>query len=359
MSSSRTSRRTRYIALVAAGAVLAGACGSAERAERADPTTLVLLTYESFTPSPTAFDAFTEATGITVDIARSGDAGELVSKAVLTAGNPEGDVLWGVDNTLLSRVLEAEVFVPYAADGLSQIPPRLTALVPGHQLTPVDEGDVCINYDVAALGDRGLPPPTDLASLLAPGYRDLLVVPNPATSSPGLAFMLATIAEFGTEGWLDYWGQLRASGVRVVDGWNEAYYGEFTRSGGSRPLVVSYGTSPPAEVVFAEPPLPPGAPSPTGVAAATCFQQVEFAGILRGSTKVEAAQQLIEYLIDTPFQEDLPLQLFVHPANQAAALPEVFVAHAVRPEDPLTLDPEDIAANRTTWIDQWTTVVLR
>lgn len=344
-------------------AVLAGAaaCSDDEPTAAPGPVTVTLLAYDSYEPSPGLFDDFTARTGIEVAIARAGDAGEMVSKAVLTAGNPEGDVMWGVDNTLLSRALEAELFEPYAATGLDRIPGELLVLVPGNEATPVDQGFVCVNADLAALEERGVPLPSSFDDLADPRYRDMLVVQSPATSSPGLAFLLATVARFGTEGdaWLEYWRDLRANGVLVVDGWSEAYYGEFTRAGGDRPLVVSYASSPPAEVLFAEPPLPEGSPAPTAVVVDTCFQQIEFAGVLRGTKHPEEARALVDELISTRVQEDLPLTLFVEPVVTDADLPEVFVQYNERPESPLTLDPTAISANRTAWIDAWTSAVLR
>jgi thiamine transport system substrate-binding protein len=341
--------------LVVGLAGAAAACGD-DGGDGDEPVTLTLLAYDSFTPSEGIFDTFTAETGIDVEVALGGDAGELVSKAVLTAGNPEGDVLWGVDNTLLSRALDADVFEPYESPGLADVPTPLTDLVPGHEVTPVDTGDVCINYDIAGLAERGLDPPSGLADLADPAYADLLVVQNPATSSPGLAFLLATVAELGPDGWQDYWRDLRENGVAVVDGWTEAYYERFSATGGDRPMVVSYATSPPAEVVFADPPIDE---PPTAVVEATCFRQVEFAGVLRGTDHEAEARRLVDYLLGTTFQEDLPLTLFVFPANERAALPEVFTEFAVRPVESLTLPPEEIAENRQAWIDEWTSIVLR
>jgi thiamine transport system substrate-binding protein len=359
-------RRRRLLAMTLAAATLTGiaACGDDTGDDGGDstrPVTITLLAYDSYEPTPGLFDDFTARTGITVEIARAGDAGEMVSKAVLTAGNPEGDVMWGVDNTLLSRAVDGGVFTPYAATGLDRIPADLRSLVPGAEATPVDQGFVCVNADLAALEERDLAVPASFEDLADPRYRNQLVVQSPATSSPGLAFMLGTIAYFGTEGdaWLDYWRSLRANGVQVVDGWSQAYYGEFTRAGGSRSLVVSYASSPPAEVLFAEPPLPEGAPAPTTAVPTTCFQQIEFAGVLRGTKYPDAAKALIDELISVRVQEDLPLTLFVEPVVTDATLPDVFVRHTVRPQNPLTLDPAAIAANRTAWIDAWTSVVLR
>jgi thiamine transport system substrate-binding protein len=322
------------------------------------PVTLTLLAHESFTPSAGIFDAFTEQTGIVVQIIRSGDAGQLVTKAALTAGNPEGDVLWGVDNTLLSRALDAEVFVAYETANTAFMNTDLLVEIPGHEVTPVDIGDVCINYDIGWFKEQNIAPPLTLDALTNSNYANRLVVPSPLSSSPGLAFLMATVAEFGETGWQDYWQQLRDNGVLVVDGWTEAYYTEFSGSSGKgeRPLVVSYSSSPPAEVLFSDPPITQAV---TGVASLTCFEQVEYAGILRGSKHVEESKLLIDYLTDIAFQNDLPLTQFVFPVHNAAVLPEAFTQFALRPENPLRLSANVIAANRTAWLDEWTSIVLK
>jgi thiamine transport system substrate-binding protein len=353
----RTRHSGPFRALLVVGALASSvvACGDDDRV-----SSITLVTYDSFpakgTPLNDALDAFTEDTGIDVDLVIAGDTGTMVSKAVLTAGNPEGDVMFGVDNTFLSRVVSADVFEPYTAKGLDHVPAALRQLVPDHVATPVDDGDVCVNYDIGWFTDHGRQPPKTLEDLADPRYKDLLVVENPATSSPGLAFLLATVAELGADGWSDYWTKLRANGVEVVDSWVEAYNERFTRYGGPRPLVVSYGTSPPAEVLFADPPVEE---APTGVVEATCFRQVEFAGVLRGTDAPDEARRLVDFLIASRFQSELPLTLFVWPANQDVALPPAFTDYAVRADDPATLDPETIAANREAWIDQWTDIVLR
>lgn len=319
--------------------------------------TLTLITHESFTPSEGIFDAFTEDTGIRVEVVQSGDAGEIVTKAALTSGNPEGDVLWGVDNTLLPRALEANVFEPYESANLGAIADDLREGIPGFEVTPVDSGDVCVNYDIAWYAERGIDPPSSLDDLTNGAYAGHLVVQSPLTSSPGLAFMLATIARYGEEDWVGYWSALRDNDVLVVDGWTEAYYDEFSGTqGGSRPLVVSYGSSPPAEVVFADPPRDD---APTAVVVDTCFRQVEYAGILRGTDHPREAGLLIDFLTGTTFQSDLPLTQFVYPANGTVTLPEVFTRHSARPTEPLSIAPDRIAANRVSWLDAWTAAVLK
>jgi thiamine transport system substrate-binding protein len=347
---------SRSLASLVTLAALLAACGDDGGAD-----SITLVAYDSFPEKDTslneALDAFTEETGVDVDLVIAGDAGTMVSKAVLTAGNPEGDVMFGVDNTFLSRVVDEAVFEPYEAKGLDAIPEELRALVPDGEATPVDYGDVCVNYDIGWFADHDLEPPAGLADLADPKYRDLLVAENPATSSPGLAFLMASIAEFGEDGWPDYWTRLRGNGVEVVDGWEQAYYERFTWAGGGpKPLVVSYGTSPPAEVLFADPPV---TEAPTAVVESTCFRQVEFAGVLRGTDAPDEAEQLVDFLISEPFQSEVALNLFVYPANGNVPLPPEFTEYSVQPEHPATLDPATIAANRETWIDQWTDLVLR
>jgi thiamine transport system substrate-binding protein len=340
----------KFALAIAALGMTVAACGGDDDASM--PKSLTLLAYDSFTPSEGIFDAFTKETGIAVEVVTGGDAGELVAKAVLTSGEPEGDVLWGVDNTLMSRALAADVFVPHRSAHVDDLDPQALALVTDDLLTPVDTGDVCVNYDKTWFADKGIEPPASLADLAAPAYKGLLVVQNPNTSSPGLAFLLATIAQFGENGWQSYWSSLRENDVKIVDGWTEAYTVEFSGSSGkgSRPLVVSYASSPPAEVVYADPPV---SEPPTAVIESTCFRQVEFAGVLRGTKNADAAGKLVDYLSGPTFQADLPLTLFVNPANTTVDLPQVFTDFAATPASPLTMDPTAIERNRTTWLEAW------
>ena len=356
-------KRARHLALATVAALIVTACGDDSETPAAGdgaPRPVTLVVYDSWpsddadepNPLQLAFGDFTAETGIEVELLVSGDAGTMLSKAALTAGNPEGDVMWGVDNTLLSRALDADVFEPYSAAGIDDLPEAFTALVPAGEATPVDFGDVCVNYDIAALQAAGLEPPTSLADLARPEYASRLVVQNPASSSPGLAFLMATIAELG-DGWEQYWTDLRDGGVLVADGWTEAYYEAFSWAGGDRPLVVSYGSSPPFEVLFA---TEPRDDAPTGVVPETCFRQVEFAGVLRGTDAPDEARRLVDFLISERFQREIPLNLFVFPTNPQVELDPAFVEYATIPDDPLTLDPAEIDANRADWIDRWTTI---
>jgi len=351
-------RTTRaWLATVLALGLTLAACGDTTADGEAEPVTLRLLTHDSFAVSDEVLAGFTEETGIEVEVLRSGDAGSMVNQAILTAGNPQGDVLFGIDSTFLTRALEADLFVPHEAVGLDAVDRELLQ-DDEHRVTPVDYGDVCLNYDKAWFESKGLPVPTGLQDLTDPRYRDLLVVQNPATSSPGLAFLLASVATFGEDGWEAWWQDLRANGVLVVDGWEQAYNAEFSGGGaseGDRPLVVSYASSPPVEVLYADPPVDE---PPTGVIDASCYRQVESAGILAGTEQEEAAADLVDFLVSEPFQTDVPLSMFVFPAVEGIELPEVFVAHAAQPTEVLELDPAIVDARREEWIDAWTDLML-
>ncbi len=353
---------TRAGALVVGLGLLAAACGDGDGTgdEPTTPVRLTLAAYDSFPVEGTAVNEalaeFTAASGIEVTILSAGDTGTMLAKAALTAGTPEGDVMWGVDSTFLSRAVEAEIFEPHTVDAVDELDDSLLSGVPDELVTPVDSGDVCINTDLGWFAERGLAVPTTFEELADPAYGGLLVVQDPATSSPGLAFVLATIAEYGEGGWLDYWQRLVDNDVEVVSGWSEAYYERFTWAGGGpRPLVVSYGTSPPAEVIFADPPRDD---APTGVVTATCYRQVEYAGVLRGTDHPDEARELLDFLASATFQTTLPLDLFVYPANTTVELPDPFVRFAVRPEVAVELDTELVGARRNEWIDAWTELVL-
>ena len=322
------------------------------------PATLTVMTHDSFAVSEEVLKSFEKANNAKVVLLPSGDAGAMLNKAILSKDAPLADVLFGVDNTFLSRALEADIYESYASPGLNDIPAAFK-LDPSNRALPVDYGDVCINYDKAYFAEKNLPLPQSLEDLTKPEYKDLLVVENPATSSTGLAFLLATVAHYG-DSFTDYWRALRENGVVVVDGWETAYYTNFSASSGKgpQPMVVSYGSSPAAEVVFAEKPVD-DAPTASVLGPDTCFRQIEFVGILKETKQRALAEKFVDFMLSKQFQEDMPLQMFVYPVNQNATLPDAFVKYAQAPEGPATLAPDVIAAKRDEWIQAWTAAVLK
>ncbi|OEV00118.1 MULTISPECIES: thiamine ABC transporter substrate-binding protein [Streptomyces] len=340
-------------------AVLATACGGSD--DSADSKTVTLVTHDSFAVSKSVLKDFEKRSGYKVEVLRGGDAGAAVNQAVLNKGNPQGDVFFGVDNTLLSRPLDKGVFAPYEAEGLAKVPGRLQADPEKHRVTPVDTGDVCVNYDRRWFADKKLDPPRTLQDLAKPRYKDLLVTEDAANSSPGLAFLLASVAEFGEDGWQDYWKKLRANGAEVAGSWEQAYNDRFSgsREGkgkGDKPLVVSYASSPPAEVMGEK---NPPEQAPTGVAKGTCFRQTEYAGLLRGAKNTEGGQALLDFLLSKRFQEDLPLKMFVNPVREDARLPELFTKYGETVDDPATVAPRKIAEHREQWIKTWTSLAVK
>jgi thiamine transport system substrate-binding protein len=354
-------RRAIVFALI--GLLLAGcAPGPATPPE---PRTLRVMTHDSFDISEEVIAAFEAEHNAVVEVLEAGDAGVMLNQAILSADNPLADVLYGVDNTLLSRALEAGIFEPYESPLLDAIPDHLE-LDPQHRALPVDYGDVCLNYDKAWFADQGLVPPANLEDLVDPEYAGLTVVENAASSSPGLAFLLATVGHFGETGdytYLDYWADLRDNDVLVASDWETAYWSHFTHGSGGegdRPIVVSYASSPPATVYYSEEPLEE-APTAVVIGDSSCFRQIEFVGILipKGAENRDLAEAWVDFMLNTTFQEDIPLHMFMFPANENAALPEVFASFAVVPELPAEVDYAAIEANREAWVEAWAEIVLR
>ena len=325
-----------------------------------EPVTLTLATHDSFAIGEEVLRHFEAENNARVQILTLGDAGEALNKIILSRDAPLADLFFGVDNTFLSRALASDAFVPYASPLLERIPDDLE-LDPQHRLLPVDYGFVNLNADRAWFADAGVPLPQTLEDLVAPAYKGLLAVQNPATSSPGLAFLLTTIAHFGEEGALDFWQALRDNDVLVTDGWSEAYLEHFTVGSGGvgdRPLVVSYSTSPPADVIYAT----DGRTEPASINISPengTFRQIEFVGVLDGAANPELARAFVDFMLDTKFQSDIPLQMFVYPANPDAPLPELFVQFGQTPATPVVIDAAAIEANREQWIQAWSDVMLR
>lgn len=339
---------------------LAAACAP----KPAGPVTLTVITHDSFAVSDNVVKEFEAQNNAKLVFVKSGDAGSALNKVILSKDSPQGDVFYGVDNTFLSRAIAEGIYEPYASPLLDKIDGQYK-LAPNNEALPVDYGDVCINYDKAYFSNHNLAVPQSLEDLVKPEYgpqsgKDgLLVMENPATSSPGLAFLLATIAHFGEDHYLDYWKQLKANGLVVVNDWETAYYTNFSGSSGKgpQPMVVSYASSPAAEVVYASTPLT-DAPTASITAPGTCYRQVEFVGILKGTRNLDLAKKFVDYMLSVKFQEDMPLQMFVYPVNRDAKLPDAFVKYAAQADQPAALDPALVAQNRDKWIADWTAAIL-
>lgn len=344
-----TTHRTRTAAAGVVATLALAACsatGSGGGGEQ-DADVLRVVTHDSFHLSEGLLADFEERTGYTVEHITPGDGGALVNQLVLTRDNPLGDVVYGIDNSFAARAVDEGVLQPYRS-------PDATETVMEDSLTAVDFGDVCINVDHEWFREQGIPEPRTLEDLTDPAYADLLVVTNPATSSPGLSFLLATIGAFGEDGWEQYWRDLTANGVRVVEGWSDAYYVDFSGSEGAgpRPLVLSYSSSPAAEVPE------DGAAPRTGALLETCFRQTEYAGVLTGAENVEGAQEFVDFLLSPTVQADIPGSMYMYPVLDGVALPPEWAAHAPVSPAPHEVEPQAISDNRDRWIETWTEIVV-
>jgi len=342
--------------------LLATACAGGANANPAPtltgPSTVRLITHDSFAISDTLIADLKAKTGITLEVATGGDAGQVVASAIVSAGAPTGDVLFGVDNSLVAKAIDAGVFEGYVSPNTGNVIPSLRDDTSEGKVTPIDYGDVCINMDSAWFAKNGIAMPTNLEDLTKPEYKDMLVVEDPGTSSPGQAFMLATISRYN-EGWKDYWAKLRSNGVKVAGSWTDAYEGSYTAGGGNgdRPMVVSYATSPPAEIVYAADPKP--AKPYSTVLTDGCYRQVEYAGVLAGTKNTAGAQTVINWLLSPAVQSDIPLSMFMFPALAGVIPPKVFAEFAAPVKEPLQIPARDVAEKQSQWLDEWGQVMGR
>ena len=335
-----------------------------------DTNNVTLVTTNSFAISDEAKAAFEEASGRTLTIVPVGSAGVLANQLVLTRDNPLGDAFFGVDNTFISRLIDNNVITP------------LQTLEGGEEvyLIPITQGDVCINVDDAWFGQNNVLPPTNLNDLVSSQFSGQTVVLNPTTSSPGMAFFLATVAAFGDESvgvhgvgggsilngentpgddtaptsWQEFWGRLRANGVQVSDSWSDGYFSDFSGAGegGQRPIVVSYSSSPASTL------NDDGTASTTSALLDTCFRSIEYAGVLQNAANEHGAIELIEFLLGPVFQADLPTQMWVYPVAPEIQLPQEWAQFAPQAQTPFSLDPQTVEANREHWLEEWQQIMF-
>ena len=335
--------KVRHLCLAAA---LAAICA------HVNAQALRVITHSSFELSKPVLDAFQKETGIQVAIIKSGDAGEMLNKLILTRANPIGDVVFGLDNTLVGKAMDAGIIEPSrAADGKGA-----RYALPGGVVS-TDYGYVTLNYDKAWFAKNKLPLPKTLDDLTTPAYKNLLVVENPATSSTGLAFLLSTVSSMGETRAFDFWARLRRNGLKVTNDWTQAYYTDFSRNGGSRPIVLSYATSPAAEVFYSKVKLDT---SPTANLPLTgsVFLQVEGIALIKGGHERAAAEKFIQFMRSAAVQKDLQTTMWMYPVMKGTPLSPVY-GYAQEPAAHQTPKPEMIQRNSQAWVKRWVNVVLR
>jgi thiamine transport system substrate-binding protein len=354
MKISRALRTGSTLAVVALTVSACSTMGGQSEDSATSSDEVVLVTHESFVLPKKVIRQFEDESGYDLVVRAAGDAGTLTNKLVLTKEDPTGDVAFGVDNTFASRALEEGVFAPYSFDRPAGADEYDLPGDDGQALTPVDNANVCVNVDDTWFAKRDLVPPATLDDLTDPAYRDLFVLPGAATSSPGMAFLLATVAEYG-DAWPGYWEDLMANGALLTSGWSDAYEVDFTQGGGQgdRPIVLSYDSSPAFTV-------PEGSEtSTTSALLDTCFRQVEYAGVLRGAKNVAGAEALVRFLVGPQVQAALPESMYVFPVAAGTELPAEWASYARQPSEPYAVDPAEVAENRDDWLREWSDVTSR
>lgn len=298
-----------------------------------EENTLVrLAAHDSFVISDELINQFESDSGYELEIIRLGDTGSLTNQLVLSKNAPVADAFFGIDNTFLGRA-ESE------------------GVIEGKPLA-IDYSDVCFNYDIAWFEEQAITPPEHWRDLVQPEFKGLAVVSNPNFSSPGLAFLASTHAAFDTPAEVDeFWVALRENEVKVAGSWEDAYFADFTRYGGNRPIVLSYASSPSAEV------------NEDGTAGSRallddCFRQTEFAGVIADSANSAGARALVEFLRGDSFQRSVPEAMYVYPAVEGISVPESWAQFALPATSTLGEDL-DVNGNRDTWLADWSEVFDR
>ena len=260
------------------------------------PDTVLLAAHDSFAISDELIQSFEEQSGFELEIVRLGDTGSLTNQLSLTKNAPIADVVFGIDNTFQSLAIE---------NGIAQ-----------GDWVAIDYSDVCFNYDLSYFEQADLTPPSSWRDLIDPKYEGLTVVTNPRLSSPGLAFLATTFAGFETNAEVfEYWRGLRDNKVKVAGSWEDAYFVDFTRYGGEKPIVLSYASSPAAEVVDGK--------AQTAALRSECFRQTEYAAVLTNSPNPEGAKQFVDFLTSETFQASVAEAMYVYPAVMGVEVPVV------------------------------------
>ncbi len=336
------------------------ASSSSESSGAGDEKSVTLVVHDSF-PNDEFAAAASDATGYDVKVISAGDGGELTNKLVLTQGAPIADAFFGVDTIFASRLVENDVVEPYVPE---ELPEGAWPLAVPHSeggpdaatpsyiertgMVPVDHGTTCVNIDTGWFAEEGVAAPETYEDLAKPEYQDLTVLLDPTASSTGASFLVGTVEAFGEDGYVDYWQSLVDNGARIEQGWSDAYYGQFTQGGedGTRPIVVSYASSP-AFTVNED-----GTESSTAALLDTCTQQVEYAGVLKGTENPDGARAVVDYLVSSEFQQMIPDAMYMVPVDDSAELPEAWAKFAPEPEEEQLHDlpPAEIEAGRETWL---------
>ena len=303
--------------------------------------TLTVYTYEGFPadygPGPAIKTAFEKDCACTLDWVTAGDGVSLLNRLKLEGSNSRADVVLGLDTSLTA---EARATGLFEAHGITPTSLALPMPWTDDQFLPFDFAHFAVIYN----RDKVKSPPKSLAELVDGPAAEKIVLEDPRTSTPGLGFLLWMKSVYGDKA-PAAWAKLKARVLTVAPGWTEAY-GLFTK--GEAPMVLSYTTSPAYHIISEKVETYQAASFSEGH-----YLQIEVAGLVKSSAHKDLAKTFLAFMLTPKFQDAIPTGNWMLPAAPtSAALPEAFNA-LVKPAKTFLYTPEEVAANRKAWIDEW------
>ena len=309
--------------------------------------TLTIYTYDSFTsewgPGPVIEAAFESQCGCDVEWVAVDDAALLLTRLRLEGDKTEADIVLGLDTNLMA---EAKATGLLQSHGIDMAGLDLPIAWDDPVFVPFDYGYFAIVYDSERLRE----PPTSLAELVENGDGPKLIIQDPRTSTPGLGLLLWVRDVYGDDA-AAAWTKLNERILTVTKGWGEAY-GLFLD--GEAPMVLSYTTSPVYHQIVDETDRYRAA-----IFAEGHYLQIELAAMTAGTENMQLARDFMAFVLSHDFQEAIPTGNWMYPAiDLGDGLAQAF--HDLpRPPQALLIDPDEVAAHRSQWIDDWLGAMTR
>lgn len=326
-----------------------------------DDGTLTIVTYDIIALSDDMLEEFTNNTGYEINMIRTDDAGGILENLLLTKEAPQADLALGLDNTYLQTALDNCLLGPHSAN-VPDLDPLALTPYSGEMAVPFDQGYVCLNADIEALEENNVSFPSTLEELTGEQWKGRTAFPSPTTSSPGRAFMTATIDYFERQATMDamtWWEAMADNDAIFTSGWTEAYethysggYGIWGEGHiGDAWLTVSYCHSPGVEAYY-------GGNYTISKAIDidyASFHQVEYAAKVNGGGSSSAVDAFIEYLLSDEVNKNMPENNLMYSVLDNEDMPETdgYRYHSPIPSNPSEITAERIDVEMDGWLMDW------